>query len=206
MLTQGQIGPITSTASISQGIQAPLRQGNMGDLVMSELHGRYYEAAYRRSIFVVANQAAVALTAGMATAYTGLCVGNPTSSTVNLVMLKASWAFTVTLPTAFTVMGLMTGVGASLTASLTPRNGYVGGASAQALATGGQTLPGTPVLERILNSQGVLAVASQGVNSVQERDLEGSMVLPPGAFVAFYSLAVNTACFIGSLMWEEVPI
>jgi len=206
MLTQGQVGPIASTVSLGTGTQAPQRQGNMGDSIVSELHGKYYEAVYRRSVFVIANQAAVALTAGLATAYTGLVVGNPTTSSVNLVMLKASWAFTVTLPTAFTVVGLMTGTGATITASLTPRNRFVGGPPGQALANAGQTLPGTPVLESLLNSQGVLAIASQGCNPVQERDLEGSMILPPGGFCAFYSMAANTACFLGSLMWEEVPI
>jgi hypothetical protein len=205
MLIQGQVGPISVTSSIAAGVQAPIRQGNMGEQIVSELHGRYYEPVYRRSVFTIANQAAVAVTAAMATTWTGLLVGNPTTSTVNLAILGFGYTTTVAVPTA-TSIGLMTGVGATVTASLTPRNRYVGGASAQALANAGQTLPGTPVLEQVFGNAGTLATTGYGVQPGTWIDLGGSLILPPGAFVASYSFAATTAAWIFSFLWEEVPI
>ena len=55
MLTQNQVGPVATTASIAPGTLTPGRAGNLGDLIVSELHGRYYEQTYRRNVFVAAN-------------------------------------------------------------------------------------------------------------------------------------------------------
>lgn len=167
--------------------------------------GKYSEAASKQRIFVVANQAAVAITAAMATTYTGLVVGNPTTSNVNLVVLKFGFASTVAVPTA-TVIGLMTGTGASVASALTPRNRYVGGVSSVAWAEDSCTLPGTPVLEQVFASAWTAATTAGSVYSKADIDLDGSLVLPPGAFVAAYSTAANTAAWIFSLMWEEIPL
>jgi hypothetical protein len=129
MLIQGQVGPISITSSIAAGVQAPIRQGNMGEQVVSELHGRYAEATYRRAMFVVCNQTGVTHSAALTTTFVGICVGNPASSTVNLHMLGFSWTNEVALAAASSV-GIMTGVG-TITAALTPRNRYVGGAAGQ---------------------------------------------------------------------------
>ena len=55
MIIQGQVGPLATSASLAAGTQPNLRQGNMGDMIVSELHGRYYENAYRRNQFWAAN-------------------------------------------------------------------------------------------------------------------------------------------------------
>jgi hypothetical protein len=103
MILQGNVGQSTS-ASFGAGSPQSLRLGNMGDSIVSELHGRFYEAAYRNSLFRTATTAAVALTnanqttangfsATLATAAAAtpiLGVWNPLTSTVNLVILQAS--------------------------------------------------------------------------------------------------------------------
>ena len=205
MLVQKQVGSIATTASLASGTQVTGRAGNMGEDIFSELHGRFYEATYRRSMFVIANQAAVATSAALTTTWTGLLVGNPTTSTVNLVMLGFGYANTA-VPSAATTLGIMTGTGASVTASLTPRNRYVGGAAANALSNAGQTLPGTPVLEQVFASVGTLAVTGYTILGSNWIWLDGSLVLPPGTFVATYSTAANTAAWIFSFLWEEVPV
>lgn len=204
MIVQGQVGPVATTSSIAPGTQTVLRQGNLGDAIVSELHGRYYETTYRRNMFVIANQAAVTTSAALTTTFTGLVLGNPTTSTVNLVVTKFCVAqFAVGAAAA---VGIMTGTGATVTASLTPRNRYVGGASAQALANAGQTLPGTPVLEQVFGSIGSLATTGYGLQPAIVVDLEGSLILPPGAFVASYTTIATTTALIFSFMWEEIPI
>src|SRR5450631_203757 len=143
MLIQGQVGPIATSTSIGPATPVIQRMGNMGESIFSELHGKYYEQTYRRGMFVIANQAAVSTSAALTTTFTGLVLGNPTTSTVNLVVQSFGCGqFAVGAAGA---VGIMTGTGATITASLTPRNRFVGGAAAQALANAGQTLPGTPV-------------------------------------------------------------
>lgn len=202
---QGQVGPLATNVSLSPGTQPVMRLGNMGEQIISELHGRYYEATKQRSMFTIANQAAVATSAALATAWTGLLIGNPTTSTVNLVVNKFGYAQTA-VASAATTIGLMTGVGATVTTSLTPRNRFVGGAAGQGLSNAGQTLPGTPVLETIITSVGTLATTGYATSAMNIVDLEGSIILPPGAFLATYSTAANTAAWIFSFAWEEVPI
>ena len=182
----------------------PLRSNLDGSLIVSQGSGKYTEAVREGRVFVAANQAAVALTAAMATTYTGLVLGNPTTSTKDLVLLRFGYSFTVAVPTA-TVIGLMTGSGASVVGSITPRNRYVGGAAGVGVVDDGCTLPGTPVLEQVFGQGHTVATTAAAVGSVTEVDLDGSLILPPGAFVALYSFAANTAACIASFMWEEVP-
>ena len=52
MLIQGQVGP-ASPQSVQPGTPTAVRQGQLGDVVVSELHGRYYEQAYRQNIFTL---------------------------------------------------------------------------------------------------------------------------------------------------------
>lgn len=204
MLTQGQVGAIATSASIAPGTQVISRLGNMGDAIISELHGRYYEQTYRSGMFVIANQAAVTTSAALTTTFTGLVLGNPTTSTVNLVLQSFGCAqFAVGAAAA---VGIMTGTGATVTASLTPRNRKVGGAAGQALANAGQTLPGTPVLEQVFGSIGSLATTGYGLQGALYVDLAGSLILPPGAFVASYTTIATTSALIFSFSYEEVPI
>jgi hypothetical protein len=206
MLIQGQVGPIVSTTSVSPGINAPMRQGNMGDQIVSQYMGRYSEATYRRQTFTIANQAGVTHSAALTTSFIGICVGNPASSTVNLHILNFGWSLIVALA-ANASIGIMTGVG-TVTSALTPRNRYVGGAAGQGLATGGMTLPGTPVLEQVFGFAGsTLAVTSWQPSGLTNVDLGGSLILPPNTFAASYMTTASGASgFIGSFNWAEIPI
>jgi len=207
MLIQGQVGPVASSTSLSAGVQATVRMDNLGGLNASQLLPRYYETTYRRTTYTVANQAATVTTVGLAQTYTGLVIANPTTSNVNVVITKAGYAFPVA-PAAAVVVGLMTGVGATITAGITPRNRFVGGVGSQCLASvGSLSLPSIPVLETVLGTVLTGAVNTQSQQSPTLIDLEGSLILPPGAFCAFYtSTAANTAGFFGSFQWVEVPL
>jgi hypothetical protein len=206
MLIQGQVGPITTTASVGPGIQAPIRQGNMGEQIISEYMGRYGESTYRRQHFVVCNQTGVTHSAALTTTFIGICVGNPASSTVNMHLTGFGWTNEVALAAAASV-GIMTGTG-TITAVLTPRNRYVGGAAGQGLATGGQTIPGTPVLEQVFGTIGsTLAITSWQPQPGYWVDLGGSLILPPNTFACSYmSTASGASGFRGWFTWQEIPI
>jgi len=210
MLIQGQVG--APAGSNQPGATPAIRQGQLGDLVVSELHGRYYETTYRRNVFV-ANTAAQTASNGiiaLGSAYTGLALYNPATSSVNLVVNKVGFAFVVA-PTA-TLYGLATGVTTQPPSSTTlanTRNAFVNGQNAQgqgiaysvatfgtAASTGGTT----PVVHTVVGAQ----AASVGGAYY---DLEGSLILPPGAYAEFYlSAASGTSGTAYSVQWEEVPV
>ena len=211
MLTQGQVGPVPQTASAQAGTQLPYRQGNMGDSIVSELHGRYYEAAYRRAIFSAGNQAAVATTALGTLAHTGLVLSNPVGSLVNLVLLKVSYGTSVAVPTAGYVAlqtGYNSGANVTHTTPATVYSNFIGvGAAGTGLVDVSATLPANaPVHRLFLSNTGTLATTGLLVNAPQVVDVEGSIILPPGAYVATYTFATNTAAWWFTFSWEEVPI
>lgn len=209
MLVQGQSGIIASTSSIQAGTQAPLRQGNMGDAIISELHGRYYESTYRRAIFSAGNQAAVATVALGTLANTGLTLSNPVGSTVNLVLLKASYVNSVVLSAAGYLAletGYNSGTNVTHTAAATVFNNFLGvGASGTGLVDTSATHPTAAVHRLGLAQCGTLATTGYGVTTPNVVDLEGSIILPPGAYVAYYTFATNTAAWFFTFTWEEVP-
>lgn len=206
MLIQAQVGPVASTTSLGAGTNPNLRLDNMGGLAATQLNPRYYETTYRRQMYTIANQTGVTTSAALTTTYVGLCIANPTTSTVNVVVNKVGYAFTVA-PAAAVTVGLMTGTGASITGAVTPRNRFVGGVGSQCLASTSLTLPGTPVLETVLGTVLTGAITTQSQQAPTVIDLEGSLILPPGAFCAFYtSTASGASGFFGSFQWVEIPL
>lgn len=207
MLIQAQVGPAVSSTSLGAGTNPNLRLDNMGGLTVTQLNPRYYEETYRRQTYTVSNQSAVATTAGLAQTYTGLVIANPTTSTVNAVVTKCGFSSIVAQTSALAV-GLMTGSGASITSGLTARNRFVGSVGSQCLASQGSlTLPSVPILETVLGTIQTGALTTVSVAPVTNIDLEGSLILPPGAYVAFYTSSASVATsMLFSFQWVEVPL
>lgn len=200
-LSQLQLGPQNNPDG-APPINA--RGGRQGETLVSELHGRYYEQTFRAVMFSVCTQGTgVTTTAALATTFTGLAVGNPTGSGVNLVLNKFTCAqFAVG---AAATIGIMGGAGA-ITASLTPQSRIIGGGFvSKATATAGQTIS-TPVLIATFGEAGSLATTGYGLQAGISVDLEGSVIIPPGSFVASYTSIVTTTALQFSFAWEEVPV
>jgi hypothetical protein len=211
MLTQAQVGPIATVASIAPGTQVPTRAGKLGDAIASKLQGDYYEMCYNRASFGAANQSARVTSVGLTAVYTGLCLSNPVGSTVNLVLKFIGWAFPVA-PAADLVVGLWTGYNSGTnvthTTPITPRSNFFGvGASPVGLVDESATCPTAPVLTLVFGKidTGAITVATQSAPGFV--DLKGSIILPPGAYAGIYTSSVaNAAGFFGSISWDEVPI
>ncbi len=207
MLSQGQVGPITSTAD---GVQVALRAGKLGEQIVSELHARYYETNYRRALMTAANQSGQTTSVGFATTYTGLCLSNPLGSGVNLVLTKVDVAFSI-VPAAVMAVGVMTGYNGSTnvthTTPGTPRSQFFGaGAVGAGLVDTAATLPTAPVLNTLLGSMGTAAITAVSEMPAFSRDLEGTIILPPGAYAAIYTSSASGASGLwASFSWEEVP-
>ena len=180
------------------------RFGQQGDGMVSELHARYYEQTVRRNVFSVNTQGtAVTTTAALATTWTGLGIANPAGSGVNLVLLKFS--ATQFAAGAAAAIGLMGGTGV-LTANLTPQSRLLGsGAVSLARASASDTIS-TPLLITTFGSLGSLATTGYGLEPGIFVDVEGSIVIPPGSFVANYTSIVTTSALNFGFTWEEVPI
>lgn len=213
MLVQNQVGPIATSTSISPGLQSPARAGQLGDTIVSELHGRYYETTYRRANFLATSPSASITSAGIiasGSAYTGLALYNPVGNTNNLVVNKIGASFLVT-PAAALTYGLVVGGVVSTTASVTSanvRNLFSGGAvpSAVAASVWTPTYGTAATVAHVLGTVGTGAITT--FNLVPGViDLEGGLIITPGYFVEIYtSTAANTAGFLGSIQWEEVPV
>lgn len=189
---------------VSAGGTSIVRGGGGSELMVSELRSRYYQSTFDGNMFSVQTQGTgVTTTAALATTFTGLAVGNPTGSGVNLVLTKFTCAqFAVG---AAATIGIMGGTG-SITASLTPQSRVIGsGIASKATATAGQTIS-TPVLITTFGSVGSLATTGYGLEAGIIVDLEGSIIVPPGSFVASYTAIVTTSALQFSFAWEEVPI
>jgi hypothetical protein len=182
----------------------------MGDQIITGLHGAYYEANYRRTLF---NGGVVGqvTTAGLATTYTGLCLSNPINSTVNLVLVQAGYGFIVAFA-AGSLIGLMTGYNSGTnvthTTPVTPRSQYFGvGASGTGLLDSSATLPTAPTVNTIFGSGLTGAITTVPHIGPTFIELKGSIILPPGAYCAFYTSTVSGAAAGGfSFTWEEVPL
>ena len=210
MLVQNQVGPQVTKKSLADTSVVVARAGQLGDIIVSELHGRYYETNYRNALFMGANTAGVTTTVGTAATYVGLCLSNPIGSPVNLSLTKVGWAAIVAF-TAAASIGLMSGYSANVavvhTTPITPRASLVGANAGYGLLDSSATLPVTPTLTHIIGAGLTGAITTLPSIGPVFIDMEGSIIIPPGGFVAFQtSTASGASGFFGSFQWEEVPI
>ena len=201
------VGPQASAGAGSTVQNA--RSGAAGELVVQELHGRYYETAVRRSLFSGANLAAVTTSAGFATTATGFCLTNPIGSTVNLVLNKVSYGTIVAQTTAL-ILGIMTGYNTATAVTqstpLVPLSNFVGSPAGAGLIASSYVMPTAPTRLFLLDTltTGALTVSPQGGKIV---DLEGGIVIPPGGYAAFYTSAASVATsLVFGMQWEEISI
>jgi hypothetical protein len=203
MLIQNQVGPVATTQSISAGLQAPARAGQLGDMIVSELHGRYYETNYRRNKFYGSNGAVPSITTvALATTYTGLVLYNPAGSTVNCSIDKVGISFLVAFATAATV-GLMVGYSSAGIVTASPAafpgaSSFVGiGAAPQGKVALSATLVGTPALHTVFG-EGLTGAITTVPQIYSMYDLEGSVVLPPGAYAASSTSTASRAASLAA--------
>ena len=203
------------------------RAGQQGDLIVSELHGRFYEQTYRGNAYFIGNTALSALSANTisltATTTPILGVWNPSASTVNLVMQQAMLTCVAN--------NLTSGAGpGAFVWALSLNNGAISTGSnpynAKTLATSGSQAKGffgTTALTGLTNNLAVVAGAAlpspsgltyttlastallpsyQGVENI-----DGSIIVPPGGVLALLNTVSSTVFSVaGRLSWEEVPV
>lgn len=219
----GSVGPGT----YSDGAVQTFRQGKSGEIVAQELHGRFYEQCYRANMYSIgcsptALSAATLLLTASAQPIVGVC--NPSSSTVNLVILQAALVDFINNVTSVALGGFVwaSSLGNSaLTAGLNPFNRKTlasTGSQAKAFSLSTASLL-TGLTNNLVvfeaaefnTASGLLtttvsaATPTPSVSGVQNFD--GSIIVPPGGVLALLNtISVTTHTVSGRLLWEEVPV
>lgn len=218
----------TGIQNSSDGAVITARAGKQGDAIVSELHGRFYEQAYRGNLFS-AGSSVTALSANTITltATTTPIVGvyNPSGSGVNLVILQSamqSFINTLTAPVgagAF-VWAQSTG-NLAVTTGAAPVPRLLGGAASKAKAfNGGVALTGLANNLAIFENADFTSPTGQTYGTIAApttgttltgfggvHNFDGSLIVPPGGVLALLNTTSTTTMSAASrLLWEEVPI
>lgn len=226
MIFQGNVGPVT----LNDGAAGEVRLGKYGDLIASELHGRFYEQNYRGNVF----SAGMGLTAiNNATFTTGtltasctpvLGVWNPSTSPVNLVILQVSLAAALTALTATGPGGFSwaTSIGnTAISTGSAPFNRKTlsaAGSQAKAFAS-------SPALTGLTNNLAVAFGSALNVGqpynisevataagfmtqpAIAVENFDGGLIVPPGGVLALLANTTTVAHSVcGFLSWEETLI
>jgi len=220
----GQVGPQILTDGASQ----PARQGKSGELIIQQLHGRYYEQVMRGNVYSIGCVPTALAAATIALTASGqpiVGLWNPPASGINAVILQAMLVDFINNVTSVALGGFVwaSSLGNNaMTAGLAPFNrktlANVGSQckafslSTASLLTG---LTTTPVVvfepaefntaSGLLTTTVAAATPTPSVSGVQNFD--GSLIVPPGGVLGlFNTISVTTHTVSARLMWEEVAI
>ncbi len=194
---------VTGVQNNGDSITIKSRAGKQGDQLVSELHGRYYEQTYRGNMFGITGGLTTTTAAGAAT-FTGLIIGNPVGSGINMAVNKVS-VLQGAAVTAETDIGIMYGVNTTTASLATIFNRNPLGPPSKCVANAGQTITAMTAFIVFLGS-GSGAITVPGIMPPNVVDFEGSLVIPPGYAVASYTSRVSTTALMWSFCWEEVPV
>lgn len=218
-LSQGQVIDVTQS-SATDGNEYKIPLDRQLSQVFSELHGKYYQWAYRGRLFIGSTPiAGVAIPISSTTAPTPV-LWNPAGSGVNLVLIRYTAAYTGGTGAvsgfgyyALTAAGsaIATGAPVSAFAATTPTNALIGAGQASKAkfsATGTVTLAAAGTLVKAA-SLGQAVAAATNANLPAPgliEDFDGSIIIPPGVLFYPAATAASGDTFAQSLTWYEAPV
>lgn len=206
-----------STASAAVGSNQPALQGRQGDLVFSELNGKYYTDAYNGNVFQggIAVLTVPAFAGSLASVFS---LYNPAGSTRNLAVVSVDLGI-ILATTVVNFVGLygQFGIGSNTTipssitvaSTNTPSNGIYGaGSVSQGKFLSAATHVGASTTFQLLDIVTTFGAVTTTNASPIHRDYDGALILPPGSIV---SLAMSTAAgtasgLAASIRWVEKPL
>ena len=223
---QGFVGEINA----GDGASPVARQARTGELLFTEVHGRFFEQASRNRLFSFGTTAVTALSANTisltATTTPILGIYNPASSTVNCAILQAALtAFINTLTTPVSagafVWAISTGNAAvstggvpinrrSLAASGSQARGFTAGTALTGLTNNLVIFEGSDFQSPTALTYGTIVAPTAGTSLTSfggVQNFDGSLIVPPGGVLALLNTtSTTTMSYVGRLLWEEVPL
>jgi hypothetical protein len=212
------------------GTLVAARGGNAGEMIVQELHGRFYEQTYRGNVY----SGGMGLTSISNVTYTTGTLGatvtpiagvyNPIGSQVNLVILQVTLGLTITAATKtgggpFAWATSITTVPVSTGANpLNRKTLQAAGSAAKDLTNTAPTGLSPNLTVRFGSAlfggssgaysqvDGTIAAPSNfQISSVENFD--GSFIVPPGGVIALLATTTPVAhSAVSSIIWEEVPV
>lgn len=218
-------GPVVA----QDGTSPIARSGRLGDLIVSELHGRFYEQVFRGNTYsggmTLTSISNVTFTTGTlgATCTPIIGVWNPPNSGVNLELLQAALGVTVTAATNTGGAPYVwaTSVGnTAITTGSTPLNRktlLLAGSQAKFYAgTALTALTNNLVVQHGSALGGGSAAAFSFVGTAvgqvtayvpSSENLDGSIIVPPGGVAALLATTTPVAhSAVSMLLWQEIPV
>lgn len=194
-------------ASVTDGVWSGMLAGKMADAIVSELHGKFYTAAYRAKMFygstvitgqTLNTQSTTTLTFGLFNPVVTPTVAEPVSYYLgpNATAFVSGTIYakfsnqTPTSTTAITATVISTNVSKSGTAS-----GY----NAQVLSAG--------TITAVTSFLPIMSVNSTTINGALTYgyDFDGRFVLPSGALLDFGANPAQTNTMFQAILWAEWP-
>jgi hypothetical protein len=214
MLMQGNVGqPASQTIASATPVTA--RLGGLGDLIVTELMGRYYENVYRGNVFTAA-QAAVGSTiiaanvspvaAGAAALFT---LYNVAGNTKNAVILRAIINQISGTPGGGLVWNIIPAPsGISAAGNITPINNLNFAAAGSQMRVLSQTaLTGSVLATMFRPIGGPAAIALGAGNNATLEETAGDIIVVPGAALVIAATATGTTNVVCcGLTWAEIPV
>ncbi len=222
----GLVGPQTA----ADQTQPVVRCGRSAELIVQELHGRFYEQVFRGNVYSIGCSVSALSATTLTLTVTStpiLGVWNPPASTVNLVILQAAltaYINTLTTPQSAGAFVWASSVGnTAITTGQAPFNrktlaatgsqakGFSGGATALTGLTNNVVIfdvfdyPGPGPL-----AYGTISAPTATGNSlagnIGVQNFDGSLIIPPGGVLSLVNTTSTTTMSVaGRLLWEEVP-
>ena len=168
---------------------------------------KFQTAVYAGNNFYACNQTAQALSVGLSTTYTGLMLSNPITSKKNLVLTSVGVALSAA-PAAIDPIFIITGSNSSTnvthTTPATVASAFIGATTPASVGNvdTAATLPTAPVYTLPIWSG--FTAAALPASSPSVIFLNGSLIIPPGAYAGIGATSAATGFF--SLNWNEVAI
>lgn len=194
----------------ADGAQLPDRAGRMGDMIISELQGRYYEMAARGRLFSAFAIVTAPVIFSTAAGTGGPLLWNPPTSGKNVSVLAITCGITV-VTTVAAALGLTGNTGqtsapTSTTAIDQRSSGLIGGQASVStpFRVGTPTNAGNFFFPLLQLGTGALTVDDICLGWI---DVGGAVVCPPGAWVsiAASATATTTVAQLG-MLYAEVPV
>jgi hypothetical protein len=214
MQIQGIVNPPGNTSAQDQ-TQPIALMGKAAELIVAELHGKYYTQAYRNNLYNGTTAIGGVVSAVATTTSQTFGIWNPAGNTKNAVLASLDIGLvsgTITIG-AFCLSNslnagsaLATG-GISVFTSANPQGGNIGvsgGNSVRFTPSAATTLAGVFMMTLGLSFNTTETTLNYAISF--HYDFDGKVIVPPNSAVW---VAVNTTVSATSdisLFWEEVPV